>query len=112
MTGSTSNSESLNALLEAVAGIFVATGFLVLIAFAFLRGGEWFQRNPVLVRRAMLAMAILYSASSAYGVVEVILGHEPLTGLIGLPFSLIFIWTFLRAARQMRIAPNPQKDRR
>jgi hypothetical protein len=56
-------------------------------------------------------MAILYLASSIYGVAEVISGNEPLIGLIGLPFSLVFIWTFLRAARQMRIPPDPQKDR-
>lgn len=112
MTESAANSQSLNVLLEAVAGIFVATGFLVLIAFAFLRGGEWFQRNPILVRRTMLGMAVLYSASSIYGIAEVILGHEPLTSLIGLPFSLIFIWMFLRTARQMRIPPESQGDRR
>jgi hypothetical protein len=110
MTGA-ANSQSLNDLFRAIAGVFVVTGFLVLIAFAFLRGGEWFQRNPILIRRTMFGMALLYSVSSIYGLAEIVLGHEPIIGLTGLPFSLIFIWTFVRTARQMRDPPESQKDR-
>jgi hypothetical protein len=95
----------MRTLALAILGVAVATAFLVWVGLRVFRDVERLQRDPKLRRRRLFLWGFLYACSSVFAIVQVATGKISPLALIGLPIAAAFIWTFLKAASNVKLPP-------
>lgn len=86
--------------------VAVTTALLVWGGFRLIRDVEKMQRDPKLLRRAFLRMAIMYIAGSVFGIIQVATGSLPPIALMGIPVAGALAWTLIKQASNVKIPPS------
>jgi len=93
-------------LIRVVLGVSAASALFGWIMFRFSKSMERAERDPKYKRRIFLRSAAVYGCGIVLGVVQVLSGDAPPWALLGLAIPILFVWWFLRLAKQARTPRN------
>ena len=96
------------AIISIVVGVSAASALLGWMAFRLARHMDRVEREPRYKRRWLLYGAAIYGFGIVAGVSQVLSGDAPLATLLCVPIPLLFVWLYLRAAKQVKIPPDPR----
>lgn len=82
------------------------TAAIVLGTWLLMRDGFKMIDNPAFARKRLIFIGILYSLSTIFLIIEVLLHDEPPQILLGLPIAVLLIWNAFNSARRIKLPPK------
>ena len=95
-------------LISIVVGVSAASTLLGWMTFRLARHMDRVEGEPRYRRRWLLYGAAVYVFGIVAGVSQVFSGDAPPTTLLFVPIPILFVWLYLRAAKQVKIPPDPR----
>ncbi len=93
-------------LISIVVGVSAASALLGWMAFRLARHMDRVEKEPRYRRRWLLYGAAVYGFGIVVGVSRVFSGDASPATLLFVPIPLLFVWLYLRAAKQVKIPPH------
>lgn len=93
-------------LIGVVIGVSVVSALFGWMMFRLAKSMDRAERDPKYKRRIFLCCAAIYGLGIVSGVSQVLSGEAPPVALLGLPIPILFVWWFLRLARQVKPPPH------
>lgn len=93
-------------LISIVVGVAAASGLLGWMTFRLAKHIDRAEQEPRYRRRWLLYGAAIYGFGVVAGVSQVLSGDAPPWALLCVPIPLLFVWLYLRAAKQVKIPPE------